>query len=153
MSEMAQAQEFSHSRKLAARVPRESRGYSMIEIALVLAIGLILAAMAVPQMGSTLNMYRLQGAVASSTWAVQSVRYQALMAGYPYQVVFSSSAGTYQIQNLPAGAASFANVGTPVPLSGSAVTLNQDTTLKFSPNGSVTATTGSLTFTLTYRGS
>jgi hypothetical protein len=32
------------------------------------------------------------------------------------------------------------------------VTMNQDTTLQFKPNGSVSATTGALTFQLTYQG-
>jgi prepilin-type N-terminal cleavage/methylation domain-containing protein len=150
---MTQAQQDRDSRKSTARVPQRSRGFTMIEILMVLTIGIILAAMAVPMVGSVLSNYRLGGAVSSATWAVQSTRYQALMAGYPYQVVFSSSAGTYQIQNLPTGAVSFANVGTAVPLSGSAVTLNQDTTLKFLPNGSVAATTGSLTFSLTFKNS
>ena len=114
----------------------------MIEIVLVLAIGLILSAMAVPQVQSGVNNYRLSSAVAMAKWAIQSTRFQALMKGYPYQVVFTASTNSYQIQNLPPGAASYANVGTAVPLSGSAVSLNQDTTLQFKPNGSVTAATG-----------
>ena len=129
------------------------RGFSMIEIIMSLLVGSILTAIAIPQIASVLNQYKLQGAVASSTWAIQSTRYQALMAGYPYQVVFSASAETYQIQDLPPGAGSYVNVGTSVPLSGAKVVLNQNTTLQFKPNGSVTATTGSLNFTLTFSGS
>ena len=128
------------------------RGYSLVELIMGLLIGTILTAMAIPQVTAIQNGYRLSGAVSSSTWAIQSTRYQALMAGYPYQVVFSKSAGTYQIQNLPTGAATYANVGTAVPLSGSNVSLNQDTTLQFQPNGAITATTGALIFTLTYNG-
>ena len=97
-------------------------------------------------------MYQLQSAVSSSTWAIQSTRYQALMAGYPYQVVFTQSTGSYQIQNLPTGATTYANVGGAVPLSGSTISLNQDTTLRFLPNGSVSAPTGALTFTITFYG-
>ena len=150
---MTQAPEYGQSRKLVAGVPRENRGYSLIEIIFALLVGLILTAMAVPQVQSSLMWYRLQGAVASATWAVQSTRYQALMAGYPYQVVFTKSNSNYQIQSLPTGATSYANVGTAVPLSGSTISLNQDTTLRFSPNGSVSAPTGGLTFTITYNGS
>jgi type II secretory pathway pseudopilin PulG len=128
-------------------------GFSMIEIILSLLVGSILTAIAIPQIASVLNRYKLQGAVASSTWAIQSTRYQALMAGYPYQVVFTASTGKYQIQDLPPGAASYANVGTAVPLSGAKVVLNQNTTLQFKPNGAVTATAGSLNFTLTFSGS
>jgi len=124
----------------------------MIEIVMALLVGTILTAMAVPEAGALIRGYRLQGAVAACTWAIQSTRYQALEQGYPYQVVFSSTAGTYQIQNEVIGATSFSNVGTAVPISGVTVTMNQDTTLQFKPNGSVTATTGALTFTLTYQG-
>jgi prepilin-type N-terminal cleavage/methylation domain-containing protein len=150
---MTLALDYGDSRKLAVRVPKNNRGYSMVELLLAVMISLILAAMAVPQVRSVINQYRLSGAVASATWAVQSTRYQALMAGYPYQVVFTSSTNSYQIQDLPTGAATYANVGTSVPLSGSTISLNQDTTLRFSPNGSVSAPTGALVFTITYLGS
>jgi Tfp pilus assembly protein FimT len=113
-------------------------------------VSIILAAMAVPQVGSVVRYYYLQGAVASATWAVQSTRYQALMAGYPYQVVFSKANSNYQIQDLPPGAGAYANVGGTVPLSGQTIALNQDTTLRFLPNGSVSAPTGALIFTITY---
>jgi Tfp pilus assembly protein FimT len=149
---MTQPREQGVSQKFAPGVQRQIRGYSMVELVFVVLIGLILSAMAVPQIQSTLMWYRLQGAVASATWAVQSTRYQALMAGYPYQVVFTKSNYNYQIQNLPTGAASYANVGAAVPLSGSTISLNQDTTLRFSPNGSVSAPTGALTFAITYQG-
>jgi Tfp pilus assembly protein FimT len=136
------------TQKLRAKAP----GYSLVELMMGLLIGTILTAMAVPQVTVIQNQYRLRGAVASATWAIQSTRYQALMAGYPYQVVLTKSTNTYQIQNLPPGAASYANVGTAVPLSGSDVSLNNDTTLQFQPNGAITAKKGALNFTLTYSG-
>ena len=74
------------------------------------------------------------------------------MEGYPYQVVFSSSGPTYQIQNLPPGAGAYANVGTTIPLSSMGVVLSADTTLQFRPNGFVTPTVGASNFTLTYQG-
>jgi len=131
---------------------RGRRGFSFIETVMVILIVSILFAMAIPQGRSMIYNYRLQGAVAACTWAIQSTRYQALEQGYPYQVAFSSSAGTYQVQNEQPPATSYSNVGSAVPISGVTVTMNQDTTLQFKPNGSVTATTGSLSFTLTYQG-
>jgi type IV fimbrial biogenesis protein FimT len=128
------------------------RGYSMIEIVMTLLVASVLMTMAVPQTRALVRTYRLQGAVSSCTWAIQSTRYQALEQGYPYQVAFSSSAGTYQIQNETPGATSFSNVGSAVPIAGVTVTMNQDTTLQFKPNGAVSATAGALTFTLTYQG-
>jgi Tfp pilus assembly protein FimT len=130
----------------------KAQGFSMVELLLVVTIGMILTAIAIPQVKSAMYRYQLQGAIASSTWAIQSTRYQALMSGYPYQVVFTKANNQYQIQNLPTGAASYANVGTAVPLSGSAVALSADTTLQFKPNGFVTPTVGALNFTITFQG-
>jgi len=124
----------------------------MLEIVMVLLVITILFAMAIPQGRSIVNRYELEGAVASCTWAIQSTRYQALEQGYQYQVVFNSSAGTYQIQNEAPPATTFSNVGSAVPFSGRPVTLNQDTTLVFKPNGAVSVSTGALSFTLTYQG-
>jgi prepilin-type N-terminal cleavage/methylation domain-containing protein len=129
-----------------------SIGFTLVEMMVALAIGMTLTAIALPEIQSTVYSYRLRGAVSSATWAIQSTRYQALMGGYPYQVVLTSSNGAYQIQDLPTGASTYANVGSSVPLSGSPVTLSADTTLNFKPNGSVTATTGALNFKLTYQG-
>ncbi|HEX3376954.1 MAG TPA: prepilin-type N-terminal cleavage/methylation domain-containing protein, partial [Candidatus Acidoferrales bacterium] len=107
---MTQAQEYPDSRELAARALRNDSGYSLVELIFAVVISLILTAIAVPAVGSVLNNYRLQGAVANATWAIQSTRYQALMAGYPYQVVFTKASSQYQIQNLPTGATTYANV-------------------------------------------
>jgi len=151
---MTQAREDREGRQSGPGSARKNRGYSLIEVIFAVVIILILAAFAVPQMGAVIFQYRLQGAVASATWAVQSTRYQALMAGFPYQVVFTKATNNYQIQDLPPGAGAYANVGTAVPLSGTTIVLNQDTTFRFLPNGSVSAPTGALNnFTITYHGS
>jgi Tfp pilus assembly protein FimT len=138
---------------LVARVPRKNRGFTIAEITVAVMVGLILTALAAPTIVSSMNWYRLQGAINSATWAVQSTRFQALMAGYPYQVVFTKATNSYQMQNLPPGAATYANVGNAVPLSGSNTSLNQDVTFRFSPNGSVLAIPAAAsTFTITYMG-
>ncbi len=134
------------------RIARRERGYTMIEIVMAVGVSSILTLMAIPQVKSLVYNYRLQGAVASCTWAIQSTRYQALQQGYPYQVAFKASTGTYQIQNEAPPATTYSNVGSAIPISGSSITVNQDTTLQFKPNGAVTAATGALTFTLTYQG-
>ena len=142
----------NNDNRVKSRFPGNTRGFTMLEIVMVLLVGTVLTAMAIPQVQSGVYRYRLQGAVASSTWAIQSTRYQALMDGYPYQVVFTSSNNSYQIQKLPPGAGAYANVGAAVPLSGSAVTLSANTTLQFKPNGFVSAPVGALNFTITYQG-
>jgi Tfp pilus assembly protein FimT len=125
----------------------------MIEIAMVVMVLFILMCITYPITQGTLNYFRLRGAVSSATWAIQSTRYQALMQGYPFQVTFDSTKKTYQIASEPLGTNTFVNVGAAVPLSGDAIALNQTTTIQLNPNGYVSATQGSLTFTLTYKGS
>jgi prepilin-type N-terminal cleavage/methylation domain-containing protein len=135
----------------ASGFPSFVRGFTMLELLIVLAIGMILTAMAIPQVKTQMYRYRLQGAVASSTWAIQSTRYQALMEGYPYQVVFTKSTNSYQIQDLPPGSSSYTNVGNSVPLSGAATVLNQDTTFQFKPNGYVNDPANLYYLTITYQ--
>jgi Tfp pilus assembly protein FimT len=137
------------SRKLLGR----SRGFSLIEVLVIVAIGTILTVISIPSISSGLRNYRLEGAISSVTWAVHSTRYQALMEGYPFQVVFSSAANTYQIQSSPTGVAGpYSNVGSATPFSAYPVTLSADTTLNFRPNGFVQATTGTLVFNVAYQG-
>ena len=125
----------------------------MVELLVVMLIGGILTAMAIPQVQSGINQYRLDGAIASSTWAIQSTRYQALVQGAQYQVVFTKSTNSYQIQSSTDGGATFNNLAgtSAVPLSGVPTVLNQDTTLRFKPNGFVSAPVGALNFTITYQ--
>jgi len=149
---MTRARRHNNDNRMRSRFPGNTQGFTMLEIVMVLLIGSVLTIMALPKVQNEIYRYRLQGAVACATWAIQSSRYQALMQGYPYQVVFTTSNNSYQIQNLPTGATVYANVGTAVPLSGSAVTLGANTTLQFKPDGFVSAPVGALNFTITYQG-
>lgn len=123
----------------------------MLEAMLVMLVAMVLTAVAVPTVKTVVNNYRLNSAVAMAKWAIQSTRFQALSSGYPYQVVFTASTNAYQVQNLPSGT-TYANVGGVVPLAAWPMTFNQDTTINFKPNGMVTATVGSNSFTITYQG-
>jgi Tfp pilus assembly protein FimT len=122
-------------------------------------IGITVTAFAVPIVSSVLSYYRLRSAVSSATWAVQSVRFQALQQGYPFQVAFSGGTGglnpSYQISSEPIGATSFSNVGSSVPLSGAPVVLGSNITFQFKGNGVVSTSpvsTAPYTFTITYSG-
>ncbi|MGO9641015.1 MAG: Tfp pilus assembly protein FimT/FimU [Candidatus Acidiferrales bacterium] len=129
------------------------RGFSMVELMIVLLVILLLTAIALPQIQAALNFYRLNSAVGAVTWAVQSTRYQAIMHGYPYQVAFNATTNNYQVLSEPGGAVAFSNVGSAVPISGDAITLSQTEVLQFSPNGSVSAVTGQMNFSISYMGS
>jgi prepilin-type N-terminal cleavage/methylation domain-containing protein len=148
--DMTQAHQ-PEDRRVGRGLSRNERGFSLIEIVIVLLVGTILTAIAIPQVKSGLNTYRLNSAVAMAKWSIQSTRFQALMKGYPYQVAFRATNFNYQIQNLPSGA-TYQNVGTTVPLASWPMTLSADTTLRFMPNGSVNAPVGGLSFTITYQG-
>lgn len=132
------------------RAAQRSDGYSVIQMVITLAVASTLIAMAVPTTLNALRNYRLTAAVASATGAIAATRYQAIMHAYPYNITFSSTDATYQVASELPGATSFTNLpGGAVPLSGGGdVTINQTTTLQCNANGTVSATTGSLSFTI-----
>jgi prepilin-type N-terminal cleavage/methylation domain-containing protein len=154
MPTMSQANGKRESRSAVRPVQWGLRGFSIVELLIVVLVGGILTAIAIPKIQSSLNLYHLDGAVASCTWAIQSTRYEALVQGVQYQAVFSASTNTYQIQSSADGGVTFSNAGSngAVPFSGSSVALNQNTTLRFKPNGYVSAPVGALNFTISYQG-
>lgn len=128
-------------------------GYSLLEIALTLALVSIMVAFAMPAMFSTADIFRLSAAADSATWAIQTTRYQAIMKGYPFQLTFNAANNTYQVASEPPGTNAFTNVGTAIPLTASAVTINPGTVLQFKGNGSVAATAGNVqTFSISFKG-
>jgi Tfp pilus assembly protein FimT len=138
---------------------RRDAGFSVMEIVMVMIIGITVTASAVPIISNVLSYYRLRSAISTATWAVQSVRFQALEKGYPFQVAFSGGTGginpSYQISSEPIGATSFSNVGSSVPLSGAPVVLGSSITFQFKGNGVVSTSpvsTAPYTFTLSYSG-
>lgn len=137
------------------RASARTHGYTVIELIVTVTIIIIAVAIAIPLIKNAGNTVRLRSAVVSLSGAVQTARYQAISQGVQYQLILNKAASTYQMKSnpcLPQGATCWGNVGGTVPLSGSSVaaTINQDTTLVFSPSGLVQATTGAQTFTLTY---
>jgi prepilin-type N-terminal cleavage/methylation domain-containing protein len=138
---------------------RHVRGFSMLELTITVLIVLIGSMIALPAINSVIGTYRLGSAVSSVTGVIHVARYQAISSGYAYQVVFSKTAATFQVQSNPTWpTGTFSNycvpaaASCPVPLSGSSipVVLGADTTLQFRPNGMVTAVVGSTPLTLTY---
>jgi Tfp pilus assembly protein FimT len=120
------------------------RGFTILELVMVVLAAMVISAFALPAVASVVNFFRLRSAVANTTWAIQSVRFQALMAGYPFQVTFSGGTGginpSYQIASMPAGTSVYSNVGGAIPLSGSPVVLTAATVAQLLPNGVVTVT-------------
>jgi prepilin-type N-terminal cleavage/methylation domain-containing protein len=129
---------------------RREAGFSLLEIMFVLVIIGIVSAIALPMTKNFLKSYHLSAGVKAITGAIQSTRYLAIMNGYHYNITLDPSLLTYQIASKPAGATSFTNVKNPIPWSATNdVSMTPLTTLEFYPGGTVVATTGSMTFTVT----
>jgi type II secretory pathway pseudopilin PulG len=112
-----------------ARRERRSLGFTLLELLLVIAVGMILAAIAVPVIGNTLRVYAMRAATTSLSGAISSSRYQAIFHGCKSQVVFTAASYSYQA-------------------------LGSNITLTFSPGGSVISNpvASPITLTLTYPG-
>src|SRR5581483_4862001 len=150
---------------------KPSRGFTTLEMVVVIAIGIITAAMAVPMIQSTMQSFRLGSAVSAVSGAIESTRYRAIYDGCPYQLAFTKAAiydgcpyqlaftkanNTYQVSTEATGgacAAAFTKVGNPIPFGSPQVALSQDVTFQFSPGGSVQVIAGAQTFNLSYIGS
>jgi len=138
------------------------RGFTLLEMVIVLAIMVITTVIAVPVATSTMNSYYVNNAVTSLTGAVQTTRYQSISNGYPYALVINAAASTYQVQSDPTRSGTFANVGNAIPFSSMVNILSQNTTLVFRPGGAVclntsiacvcpTNSSGWCTMSITYR--
>jgi prepilin-type N-terminal cleavage/methylation domain-containing protein len=131
-------------------------GMTLIELMIVLAVASILAGIGLPLIQSAVKAYDLTAAVQDVAGSIQSTRYQAIATGCPYSIAFDPATASYQVSSEPltgtppACAAGFSNLGSAIPWSTSGdITVSAATTLQFSPNGTVAATAGAMTFALT----
>jgi Tfp pilus assembly protein FimT len=124
---------------------RGSRGFTILELVVVVLVGMVLAAIAIPVVQSTLRVLAMRSAVASITGAISSTRYQAIFSGCKSQIAFTKASYSYQVSSQAAALngqtclAAYANVGGVVPVQGRGTALGADITLTFSPGGGVTA--------------
>jgi Tfp pilus assembly protein FimT len=125
----------------------------MIELVMVVAVGIILAAFAVPVITGEMEVLRLNSAAVSAAGAISATRYQAIMHGYKYQIAFSKDNLSYQISNEAPPATAFSNVGAAVPITGSKeIAMSAATTLQCNPSGTVQATVGQMNLSLSHAG-
>jgi prepilin-type N-terminal cleavage/methylation domain-containing protein len=94
-------------------------GFTLIEALIVVAISVVLAGIAIPTFMTTMRSYNQSATVAAAAAAISSTRMQAIMRGYPYEVVFTPSSLSYQIYNEAPPAATYSLV---VPQIGSSTT-------------------------------
>jgi prepilin-type N-terminal cleavage/methylation domain-containing protein len=133
---------------------RRARGFTLLELCMTMGIVVVMTAIAVPVVKSSLNAYRLSSGVSSVSGAVQTTRYRAIQAGYPFQIVFTAATSRYQILSDPTDTGAFANVGNAVVFSTVPNMMNQTTTFTFRPGGAVQSpqalANGNTIMTLTY---
>ena len=127
------------------------RGFSLIEIMLVLLIIMILMGISLPSVRSSMDAIRHRNAVTVATTAIQSTRFLAIRDGVRYAVTFSAALpASYQIRRVPPGGAAFVNVGAAVPLGNAQVSMASGRRYEFAPNGMVTVTGGPMDFIVQY---
>jgi prepilin-type N-terminal cleavage/methylation domain-containing protein len=134
--------------QLVRRRRASSRGFTLIELVIVVAIAMVLTGITVPAVQSTLRYFWLRSAVSSLSGAIQSTRYQSIFHGCQYRIAFNAAAYNYTIWSAAPAANGQACLGAPVqvgnaiPLAGSGVTLNTNVTLQFNASGTVNALVG-----------
>ena len=136
-----------------------ARGFSLVELVVVVAIAMIVMATAIPGIRRMSQLYAMRSAVTSVTGAIQAARYNAIFHGCRYQLAFSAAANTYTVANQvgAAGAqtctAAYSAPGAAIPIQGRGTTLGADITLQFLPSGVVQAVpAGAINMKISYAG-
>lgn len=70
---------------------RQERGFSMLELVLVVVVVLVISAMAVPQLLNAVNMYKLRNACSTFAGLAQQARSRAVQDSTYYQLYFNIS--------------------------------------------------------------
>lgn len=133
---------------VAPRIPvsgNRAKGFSLVEVTLVVAVAAILMATAFPIMNTTMTSMHLGSAASSLAGAIQNTRYLAISVGCPYTLTVVPSQNSYQLATEPisgtppACGASFVNTGSPIPFASSDISTTFSTPVLLNPSGTVTA--------------
>jgi len=98
---MTQAKGRRDSRPAGVRFLQNGlRGYSIVELLIVVSVGLILAAIAVPTYKTTMADMQMNDTVSAISGAVSQTRYAAIMNSQIYTLAFTAPANTYVVTNV-----------------------------------------------------
>jgi prepilin-type N-terminal cleavage/methylation domain-containing protein len=113
-----------------------SRGFTVAELLIVLLVGTVLTAIAIPVMSSAMAIMRLNSTVSAITAAISQTHYRAIMNSQLYTLVLTTPNNTYVVTNVTTNTAD-----APMPLPNQAIALNGGASATYTftlcPNGTV----------------
>jgi len=132
-----------------------SDGFTLLELVIVLAVALVIAAISLPIINKTLTSMHVTSSASTLAGIIQSTRYQAICTGCPYEIVLTPASNSYQILGESVVTSSTAPpvcattytppVNSPVAVkfanSDVVFTISPSSTLMLNPSGTVTTTT------------
>ena len=97
----------------------QAKGFTLVELLVVLVIGTILTVMTVPILGTVMSSMRVNSMANAISAAVGKTRYRALTSSQAYTLALKVPANTYIVTNV-----STATADGPVPLPSTSVVVN-----------------------------
>jgi len=139
---MKQAQQKRDSRSASDRRLRKGlRGFSIVELLIVVLVGGILTAISVPAFQSAMVNMQMNSMVSAISATISQTRYAAIMNSQVYTLAFTTPANTYVVTNVTTNTANAA-----VPLPGNSIVLNGGTSATYTytlcPNGTASGAGG-----------
>ena len=93
-----------HSHRLpdVTLVYPQSKGFTIVELLVVMAIGIVIAAMSIPITQSALSSMRMNSAVSSISTTISKTRYRAIRNSDIYTLAISTPRNTYVVTDVSA---------------------------------------------------